>query len=159
MSSRSQRVSNGIDSLVRRLLVEIPGEDAASAEDRELNAVDFVREVLERYIFPSPLVPYRLMFVFSQFQNSCCGRGCQPSLRSNQETIDTNESKSRKSSPIYKSVQQIIINPCHFSEMGSAILSLPAWRPATINPTDPYEPVQKPSQKSRKEDSGGEKHF
>ena len=50
MSSRSQRVSNGIDSLVRRLLVEIPGEDAASAEERELNAVDFVREVLERYI-------------------------------------------------------------------------------------------------------------
>jgi gamma-tubulin complex component 3 len=52
MSSRSQRVSNGIDSLVRRLLVEIPGEDAASAEERELNAVDFVREVLERYIGP-----------------------------------------------------------------------------------------------------------
>jgi gamma-tubulin complex component 3 len=50
MSSRSQRVSNGIDSLVRRLLVEIPSEDAAEAEERELNAVDFVREVLERYI-------------------------------------------------------------------------------------------------------------
>lgn len=50
MSSRSQRVNNGIDSLVRRLLVEIPGEDAASAEERELNAVEFVREVLGRYI-------------------------------------------------------------------------------------------------------------
>ena len=49
MSSRSQRISNGIDSLVRRLLVDIPGEDAAAAEERELNAVDFVREVLERY--------------------------------------------------------------------------------------------------------------
>ncbi len=46
MSSRSQRVSNGIDSLVRRLLVEIPGEDPASAEERELNAADFVREFL-----------------------------------------------------------------------------------------------------------------
>jgi gamma-tubulin complex component 3 len=48
MSSRNQRVSNGINSLVRRLLVDIPGEDAASAEERENNAVDFVREVLER---------------------------------------------------------------------------------------------------------------
>jgi hypothetical protein len=48
MSSSSQRVSTGIDSLVRRLLVEIPGEDPASHEDRELNAVEFVREVLER---------------------------------------------------------------------------------------------------------------
>ena len=50
MSSRSQRISNGIDSLVRRLLVEIPGEDPIAADERELNAVDFVREVLERYI-------------------------------------------------------------------------------------------------------------
>ena len=49
MSSRSQRVSNGIDSLVRRLLVNIPGEDPATTEERELNAVEFVREVLERY--------------------------------------------------------------------------------------------------------------
>ena len=48
MSSRSQRVSSGIDSLVRRLLVEIPGEDPASAEEREQNAVDFVREFLGR---------------------------------------------------------------------------------------------------------------
>lgn len=48
MSSRSQRVSNGIDSLVRQLLVEIPGEDPASLEERECNAVDFVREVLGR---------------------------------------------------------------------------------------------------------------
>jgi gamma-tubulin complex component 3 len=31
------------------LLVEIPGEDAASAEEREVNAVEFVREVLGRY--------------------------------------------------------------------------------------------------------------
>ena len=48
MSSRSQRVSKGIDSLVRQLLVEIPGEDAAAADERESSAVDFVREVLER---------------------------------------------------------------------------------------------------------------
>jgi gamma-tubulin complex component 3 len=46
MSSRSQRVSSGIDSLVRRLLVDIPGEDPADAEEREHNARDFVREVL-----------------------------------------------------------------------------------------------------------------
>lgn len=48
MSSRNQRVSNGIDKLVRRLLVEIPGEDPADAEERENNAIDFVREVLGR---------------------------------------------------------------------------------------------------------------
>ena len=63
MSSRNPRISNGIDRLVRRLLVEIPGEDTASAEERELNAIDFVREVLERYIALSPLVSYKLMFV------------------------------------------------------------------------------------------------
>lgn len=50
MSSRNQRVSNGINSLVRRLLVEIPGDDPASAEERENNAVDFVTEVLQRYL-------------------------------------------------------------------------------------------------------------
>lgn len=49
MSSRSQRVNNGINSLVRRLLVEIPGEDPAETEERENSAGDFVREVLERY--------------------------------------------------------------------------------------------------------------
>jgi gamma-tubulin complex component 3 len=49
MSSRQQRIKNGIDSLVRRLLVDIPGEDTTSAEEREQNAVDFVREILERY--------------------------------------------------------------------------------------------------------------
>jgi gamma-tubulin complex component 3 len=49
MSSRNQRVSNGINSLVRRLLVEVPGEDPASADEREQNAIDFVTEVLGRY--------------------------------------------------------------------------------------------------------------
>ena len=48
MSSRSQRISKGIDSLVHQLLVEVPGEDTAAAEERELSAVDFVREVLDR---------------------------------------------------------------------------------------------------------------
>jgi len=48
MSSRSQRVNSGINSLVRRLLVEIPGEDPASAEERENNAIDFVKEILGR---------------------------------------------------------------------------------------------------------------
>lgn len=46
MSSRNQRVSDGIDSLVRRQLVEIPGEDPVSTEERKSNAVEFVREVL-----------------------------------------------------------------------------------------------------------------
>lgn len=48
MSSRNQRVQSGINQLVRRLLVEIPGEDPALAEERENSALDFVREVLER---------------------------------------------------------------------------------------------------------------
>ncbi|TAQ89413.1 hypothetical protein B7494_g2292 [Chlorociboria aeruginascens] len=48
MSSRNQRVSSGIDSLVRRLHVEVRGEDATSAQERKDNAVDFVREVLGR---------------------------------------------------------------------------------------------------------------
>lgn len=49
MSSRNQRLSTGVNSLVRRLLVNIPGEDPASANEREQNAIDFVREVLGRY--------------------------------------------------------------------------------------------------------------
>lgn len=48
MSSNSHRINTGIESLVRRLCVKIPGEDPASQEERELNAQDFVREVLER---------------------------------------------------------------------------------------------------------------
>ena len=44
----SSRVNTGIDSLVRLLLPKIPGEDALTAEDREINAVAFVREILER---------------------------------------------------------------------------------------------------------------
>lgn len=48
MSSRNQRVSNGINSLVRRLLVDIPGEDADSANEREQNAIEFVTEFLGR---------------------------------------------------------------------------------------------------------------
>ncbi|TVY62759.1 Spindle pole body component alp6 [Lachnellula suecica] len=49
MSSQSQRVNKGITSLVHRLLGDIPGEDPAAAEERENNAVEFVREVLEKY--------------------------------------------------------------------------------------------------------------
>ncbi|KUJ15723.1 uncharacterized protein LY89DRAFT_647645 [Mollisia scopiformis] len=53
MSSRSQRVNNGINSLVRRLMVEIPGEDPAAAEERENDALDFVRESLENSTAPA----------------------------------------------------------------------------------------------------------
>lgn len=49
MSSRNNRVSDGIDRLVRRLLVKIPGEDPAATDEREQNAIDFVTEVLGRY--------------------------------------------------------------------------------------------------------------
>lgn len=49
MSTRSARISTAIDSLVRRFQVVIPGEDPADAEERETNAVEFVREILKRY--------------------------------------------------------------------------------------------------------------
>ena len=49
MSSQNQRVNEGISRLVRRLLGDISGEDPAAAEERENNAVEFVREVLEKY--------------------------------------------------------------------------------------------------------------
>lgn len=48
MSSRNQRVNSGINRLVRRLLPEIPGEDAQDVEERENDAVDFVKSLLER---------------------------------------------------------------------------------------------------------------
>lgn len=46
MSLRNQRVSIGIDKLVQQLLVKIPNEDPDEAEERENNAIEFVREVL-----------------------------------------------------------------------------------------------------------------
>lgn len=48
MASRNHRISNGIDSLVRKFSVEIPGEDPADADERDSNAADFVKEVLRR---------------------------------------------------------------------------------------------------------------
>lgn len=63
MSSRSQRVNNGINSLVRRLIVEIPGEDPASAEERENSALDLVREILERYSLQFSLSRIKLTYV------------------------------------------------------------------------------------------------
>lgn len=48
MSSRNQRINNGISSLVRRLQVDIPGEDDDAAEERENEGIDFVTSVLER---------------------------------------------------------------------------------------------------------------
>jgi hypothetical protein len=70
MSSRSNRINNGIEGLVRRLLVEIPGEDAASADEREQAAIDFVKEVLERYM--------KLLY-FTLVSNSYCS-GRKPSV-------------------------------------------------------------------------------
>jgi len=49
MSSRNQRVNKGIASLVERLLVNIPGEDPESADERHNDAIDFVTELLQRY--------------------------------------------------------------------------------------------------------------
>ena len=54
MSSRNQRVNKGITSLVERLHVNIPGEDPESAEERQSNSIDFVTELLQRYIVCSP---------------------------------------------------------------------------------------------------------
>ena len=50
MSSRNQRVNKGITSLVERLHVDIPGEDPESTEERQNNAIDFVTELLQRYV-------------------------------------------------------------------------------------------------------------
>ncbi|PQE28311.1 Spc97 Spc98 family protein [Rutstroemia sp. NJR-2017a WRK4] len=47
MSTRNTRIANAIDSLVRRFQVEIPGEDPAVAHERELSAVEFVKEILK----------------------------------------------------------------------------------------------------------------
>ncbi|KAH8820944.1 Spc98 family-domain-containing protein [Xylogone sp. PMI_703] len=47
MSSRQLRINKAIDSLVRQLLPDIPDEDPSSAEEREENAIAFVKEVLE----------------------------------------------------------------------------------------------------------------
>lgn len=49
MSSREQRINKAIYSLVRQLLPDIPDEDPVAAEEREENAIAFVKEVLERY--------------------------------------------------------------------------------------------------------------
>ena len=49
MSSQSQRINKGINSLVQKLFVEIPGEDPDATNERKSNAVEFARELLERY--------------------------------------------------------------------------------------------------------------
>lgn len=49
MSSQSQRINKGIAGLVRRLLGDIPGENPEATKERENNAIEFVREVLEKY--------------------------------------------------------------------------------------------------------------
>jgi gamma-tubulin complex component 3 len=51
MSSKNQRITDGIDSLVNKFLVPIPGEDPATTEERASNAIEFVTEVLQRYVF------------------------------------------------------------------------------------------------------------
>lgn len=48
MSSKQQRINDGIERLVGRLLVEIPNEDADEAVEREANAIEFVTEYLDR---------------------------------------------------------------------------------------------------------------
>jgi gamma-tubulin complex component 3 len=63
MSSRSQRVNKGINSLVERLHVVVPGEDVDSAEERQNNAVAFVTEVLQRST-PYPRCESSLLTVF-----------------------------------------------------------------------------------------------
>ncbi|KAL3424387.1 Spc97/Spc98 family protein [Phlyctema vagabunda] len=47
MSSRNQRVSNGINRLVQCLLPEVPGEHPESVRERQNDAVDFVKGILE----------------------------------------------------------------------------------------------------------------
>lgn len=48
MSSRNQRIVTGINSLVVRLLPEIPPKDGIASEDRVKEATDFVRGYLEK---------------------------------------------------------------------------------------------------------------
>jgi hypothetical protein len=49
MSSQNLRINKGINGLVQKLLVVIPGEDPDATDERRTNAVEFARELLERY--------------------------------------------------------------------------------------------------------------
>jgi gamma-tubulin complex component 3 len=49
MSSQDARINKGINGLVQKLLVTIPGEDSDATNERRTNAVEFARELLERY--------------------------------------------------------------------------------------------------------------
>ncbi|CAD6500632.1 BgTH12-06341 [Blumeria graminis f. sp. triticale] len=53
MSSRNQRVSNGINSLVGKLLADIPKVDEASTDEKVNEAIDFVWEFLENSQSPT----------------------------------------------------------------------------------------------------------
>jgi hypothetical protein len=50
MSSQDARINKGINGLVQRLLATIPGEDIDATNERRSNAVEFARELLERYL-------------------------------------------------------------------------------------------------------------
>ncbi|KAI0998372.1 Spindle pole body component [Podosphaera aphanis] len=56
MSSKNQRIINGIDSLAGKFLTEIPHEDEVSAEQRKKGAAEFVREQLENAGSPAVVV-------------------------------------------------------------------------------------------------------
>lgn len=155
MSSRNQRVSSGINSLVRRLLVEIPGEDPASTEERENNAVDFVTEVLQRYIQPSNSRNTETDSNLQLARSSCYCR-CQPSIRPDQEAIITDESESRQSPSIYEPLQQAALHPINQSKMGSSILFVPTQRPPAEDLACSYQPFQKPCQKWKKAEESRE---
>ena len=48
MSIQNPKVNNAIDSLVKRLVENVPGEDYEDTDERRGNAKDFVREMLSR---------------------------------------------------------------------------------------------------------------
>lgn len=48
MSIQNPKINIAIESLVKRLVENVPGEDYEDTEERRENAKDFVREVLSR---------------------------------------------------------------------------------------------------------------
>ncbi|RKF75650.1 Spindle pole body component alp6 [Golovinomyces cichoracearum] len=53
MSSKNQRITNGINSLVGKLLTEIPPKDDISEKERLFNAKNYVSEFLEKWKTPT----------------------------------------------------------------------------------------------------------
>lgn len=56
---REHRIRSGLDSLIEKLVPGFPGEDDFSVEERQENALQLARSILERYFNSKVVLGFR----------------------------------------------------------------------------------------------------